>query len=338
MDNRSSANSGSKSTSSARLHARALSLAVGLASVALVSLGGASPGAAASSTNPPAAAPAASPRSASSTSTSTSASTAEAQTAASGRKATRKTSTKKSPAKKKPAKKKPAKKKPAKKKPAKKPAPAPTAPAPANYGTPMVGTFKIAPGGFSAAGGPTGSYLRMVLAGGTIAAGPYFDNLFSGSSDKTYTLISPGTDGGLTTGSYQPAPSPAFGGLLNSALANRIMAPQAFEAINFSVSTQPVDPQTGQAVPPPEINDLDGKLDGEVAAVSAEWANNYFNQGTPKPDGSTPGLTLPVTGSYDATTGAYVLEWASTIVGGPFNHFTGYWHLVGTFQPSSPSS
>jgi hypothetical protein len=207
-----------------------------------------------------------------------------------------------------------------------------------NYGTPLVGTFRIAPGGFSAAGGPTGSYLRMVLAGGTIAAGPYFDNLFSGSSDKTYTLINPGSDGGLTTGSYQPAPSPAFGGLLNSALANRIMAPQAFEAINFSVSTQPVDPQTGQTVPPPGINDLDGKLDGEVAALTAEWANNYFNQGTPKPDGSTPGLTQPVTGTYDATTGAYVLQWASTIVGGPFNHFTGYWHLAGTFQPSSPSS
>ncbi|HEY5198868.1 MAG TPA: hypothetical protein VIJ51_17755 [Solirubrobacteraceae bacterium] len=239
----------------------------------------------------------------------------------------------KSAARKKPAKKKPAKKK---KKPAKrKPSPPVPAPAPVSYGTPLVGTFKIAPGAFSATGGPAGSYLRMVLAGGTIAAGPYFDNLFSGSSDKTYTLITPGSDGGLLTGSYQPAPSPAFGGLLNSALANRIMAPQAFEGINFSVSTQPVDPQTGQAVPPPGINDLDGKLDGEVAAVTAEWANNYFNQGTPKPDGSTPGLTQPVTGTYDAGTGAYVLEWASTIVGGPFNHFTGYWHLAGTFQPSN---
>jgi hypothetical protein len=227
------------------------------------------------------------------------------------------------------------KKKPVKKKPAKK-TPPPAAPAPAQtLGTPMVGTFKIAPGAFSASGGATGSYLRMVLAGGTVAAGPYFDNLFSTSSDKTYTLIEPGSDGGLITGSYQPAPNPAFGGLLNSALANRIMAPQAFEGIEFSVSTQPVDPQTGQSVPPPGINDDNGTLDGEVAAVSAEWAGNYFNQGTPKPDGSTPGITTPVTGTYDPTTGAYVLSWASTIVGGPFNHFTGYWHLAGTFQPSS---
>lgn len=262
-------------------------------------------------------------------------STAKEKAVAKKKTAEKKAAAKRKAAAKKPAKKKhAAKKKPAKKKPAKK-KPAPAAlPQGVDYGTPLVGTFKIAPGGFSSAGGPTGSYLRMVLAGGTIGSGPYFDNLFSGASDKTYTLINPGTDGGLVTGSYQPAPSPAFG-LLNSALADRIMAPQSFEAINFSVSTQPVDPQTGQAVPPPGINDLNGKLNGEVAAVTAEWANNYFNQGTPKPDGSTPGLTEPVTGTYDPSTGAYELEWASTIVGGPFDHFTGYWHLAGTFQPSN---
>jgi hypothetical protein len=243
----------------------------------------------------------------------------------------KKKSTRKKPAKKK--KKKAKKKRPPKKKPT--PAAAPTPPTPPTYGTPMVGTFKIDPGAFSAATGPTGSYLRMILAGGSLAGGPYFNNLFSGSADTTYTLISPGTDGGLTTGAYQPAPNPAFGGLLNSALANRIMAPQAFEGIAFSMSTDPVDPQSGLAVIPPAINYLNGKLNGEVAAVSAEWSGNYFNQGTPKPDGSTPGITQPVTGTYDPTTGAYVLEWASTIVGGPFNSFAGFWHLAGTFVPSS---
>jgi hypothetical protein len=241
---------------------------------------------------------------------------------------------KESARKKKSTRKKPAKRrKPAKRKPS--PGAVAPAPPPATYGTPMIGTFKIDPGAFSAATGPTGSYLRMILAGGSLAGGPYFDNLFSGSSDTTYTLIGPGTDGGLTTGAYQPAPSPAFGGLLNSALANRIMAPQAFEAIDFSMSSEPVDPQSGLAVIPPAINDLNGKLDGEVAAVSAEWSGNYFNQGTPKPDGGTPGITRPVTGTYDPATGAYVLEWASTIIGGPFNGFTGFWHLAGTFVASS---
>jgi hypothetical protein len=290
--------------------------------IALASLGGAA-GLAAASPAPP-----------SGGSVARAAGEATAAKTASKKTAAKKSGDKKTDGKK-TAKKKPAKKKPAKKKPAKKPVPAPVAPAVPSYGIPMVGTFKIAPGAFSTSGGATGSYLRMILAGGTLAGGPFFDNLFSASSDKTYTLINPGTDGGLITGSYQPAPNPPFGGLFNGATADRIMAPQGFEAINFSVSTQPVDPQTGQAVPPPAINDLDGKLDGEVAAVTAEWANNYFNQGTPKPDGSTPGLTEPVTGTYDPTTGAYVLEWASTIVGGPFNRFTGFWHLAGTFQPSS---
>jgi hypothetical protein len=26
-----------------------------------------------------------------------------------------------------------------------------------------------------------------------------------------------------------------------------------------------------------------------------------------------------------------VITWASAVVGGPFNGFTGYWHLTGTF-------
>jgi hypothetical protein len=30
--------------------------------------------------------------------------------------------------------------------------------------------------------------------------------------------------------------------------------------------------------------------------------------------------------------GAYVLEGSSQIVGGPFNGFTGIWHLAGTFE------
>ena len=36
-------------------------------------------------------------------------------------------------------------------------------------------------------------------------------------------------------------------------------------------------------------------------------------------------------GTYDAKTGKFVLEWTSLIQGGPFNQFTGVWHLEGTF-------
>ena len=42
-----------------------------------------------------------------------------------------------------------------------------------------------------------------------------------------------------------------------------------------------------------------------------------------------------MTGTYDAETGAFVLEWSSQIVGGPFNDSTGVWHLEGTFEAVS---
>ncbi|MEY2397011.1 MAG: hypothetical protein QOJ00_185, partial [Actinomycetota bacterium] len=75
-------------------------------------------------------------------------------------------------------------------------------------------------------------------------------------------------------------------------------------------------------------------LSGDLKAWSASWNKQYFNQGAPKPDGSKPGLTTAAHGTYNASTGAFVLEWASTVVGGPFNDFTGTWHLSGVFHPS----
>jgi hypothetical protein len=39
----------------------------------------------------------------------------------------------------------------------------------------------------------------------------------------------------------------------------------------------------------------------------------------------------PVTGTYNAKTHGFVLSWTSQVVGGPFNGFTGDWHLTGTF-------
>ncbi len=86
---------------------------------------------------------------------------------------------------------------------------------------------------------------------------------------------------------------------------------------------------------PPMIVATAGQLSGNVAAVSAYYAGEIFNQGSPKPDGSTPGVTFPSpVGSIDDDTGAYVLDWASQIVGGAFNDFTGVWHMEGTFAPS----
>jgi hypothetical protein len=219
-------------------------------------------------------------------------------------------------------KKKASKKKKTKKK--KKPAVVTTAP------SPMIGLFRFKPGAY-ADGVTTGSYIRLVLAGGTKEKGPFFPN--PSSKATTTTLLAPGTDGGLRTGGFQPAPTPAFN-VTGDALANRIIAPQRFAFIQYSAQTSPVDPQTGATVPAPSVSVTpDGKLSGQLQAFSAQWNKQNFNVGSPKPDGSLPGLTSPVSGTYDAATGAYTLEWTSQIVGGAFNNFSAVWHFEGTFEP-----
>jgi hypothetical protein len=171
----------------------------------------------------------------------------------------------------------------------------------------------------------------MIQPGGTIENGKFFSNPDSTCADKSFTVERPGSDGGLVTGSFQPSPTKSFDANGN-ALAARIVAPDSFTAIKFAISTNSTDPQTGKKVEAPRIVVQDGKLSGQLSAWSAAWNNLYFNQGSPKPDGSSPGLTTPVTGTYDESTHKFVLTWASQIVGGPFNGFAGYWHLEGTFH------
>jgi hypothetical protein len=196
--------------------------------------------------------------------------------------------------------------------------------------TPLVGLFRFKPGAY-ANGVASGSYIRLVLAGGTRENGPFFPN--PSSKATTYTLLNPGTDGGLRTGSYQPAPDPPFSGS-GDALANRIIAPQRFALINYSAQTSPKDPQTGADVPAPSISVAsDGKLSGNLAAFAAQWNKQNFNVGSPKPDGTLPGLTTPVSGTYNSETKEYTLEWTSQIVGGAFNNFSAAWHFEGTFEP-----
>ena len=194
----------------------------------------------------------------------------------------------------------------------------------------LVGTFKITRG-VSVKGSIRGSYFRMVYPGGNLTSGPFFANPNSSSSNKTYTLVSPGTQGGLRTGAYQPAPKVAFDSKGDS-LARLIIKPTSFTGINFSVLTSAKDAQTGKAVPVPTITLSHGHLSGDVRAFDAAWNKLYFNQGSPKADGTRPGLTSKVTGSYNTKTHAYTLNWSSAIVGGPFNGFTGVWHLTGVFK------
>src|SRR5206468_1744051 len=115
--------------------------------------------------------------------------------------------------------------------------------------------------------------------------------------DKTVTPLTPGTDGGLRTGSYQPQPTKPFDGSGN-AVSARITRPQKWFAVAFALSTNQRDPQTKSKVPQPRLVISGGKLTGDLSAFAASWNGQFFNQGSPKPGGSRPGKTTAPRGSY----------------------------------------
>lgn len=201
----------------------------------------------------------------------------------------------------------------------------------ASAATPLNGVFTLTAGS-CASGSVSGTYLRMILPSGT-PSGPYMSNSDSRCADQTYTPLAAGTDGGLISGGYQPTPQPPFD-THGNALAGRITAPSPFYGTAFATSSNPKDPQTGVNVPAPQVYANGSSLTADLRAFSVTWNGQYFNQGAPKPDGSLPGNTRPATGTYDPSTGAFTLSWTSQVVGGPFDKFTGQWHLAGQFTPT----
>ncbi|GAB0103759.1 hypothetical protein JMUB6875_27330 [Nocardia sp. JMUB6875] len=194
------------------------------------------------------------------------------------------------------------------------------------------GLFALAPG-VCANGAVTGSFFRMILPTGD-ANGPFLQNSDSRCSDQTVTPLSAGTDGGLVSGSYQPQPAAAFDGAGN-AQSGRVTTPVRFYGVDFATATNPTDPQTGSGTGLPQLFSDGGRLSGDLSSLGVTWNNQVFNQGSPKPGGGLPGKTSGVSGSIDAA-GNFVIEWTSQIVGGPFNNFTGLWHLAGQYRGSLP--
>jgi len=198
---------------------------------------------------------------------------------------------------------------------------------------PLVGTFSIEAADCGAGAPVSGSYFRMVQGGGTIADGPFVANADSTCADQTFSALVPGATG-LVTGSFQPQPTEPFDAGGNG-LADAIVAPTKFFGVNFAVSSNEVDPASGASVTAPSITlGADGTLSGDLRAISVAWNGQQFNQGSPKPDDTRPGLTTDLTGSLDPATGRFVIEWVSQIVGGPFDGFSGVWHLEGVFTAS----
>jgi hypothetical protein len=190
----------------------------------------------------------------------------------------------------------------------------------------LKGVFTLAAG--SCQGGTaSGSYFRMILANGS-PSGPFLSNSDSTCDDDSYTLLQGGTDGGLRLGEFQPQPSPAFDSNGN-AKAARFIRPVRFYGVDFSAATNRVDPQTGLTVRAPEVTASGSSVSADLRALGVSWNGQHFNQGAPKPNGSTPGNTRLASGRYDKTTGVLTLQWTSQIQGGPFNGFTGLWHLTG---------
>lgn len=223
----------------------------------------------------------------------------------------------------------------------------------------LVGLLHLTPG---AAHGHqlSGTWFRMLQPGATVANGPYMRNADSKADHGDATPLAPGVSGGLRLGGYQSQPKPGFEPDGDSA-ANAITKPTKFFGVKFSISTNRVDLQSKQEVAPPTVVLKDGKLTGDLSSWAASWNNQNFNQGAPKPVANTeakalgqekaekvwdwaaqkwleaaPPPTLTgkgATGTYDPETGRVVLTWTSYIEGGPFNGFTGLWHLEGVFEP-----
>jgi hypothetical protein len=224
----------------------------------------------------------------------------------------------------------------------------------------LVGLFRMTPGAV-AGDRITGSWFRMLQPGGNAQSGPYMKNADSPADGGLATLLQPGTAGGLRTGGYQSQPTPAFA-TDGDSLADAITMPTKFFGVKFSISTNRVDLQTKTEVAPPMVWLDDGKLTADLSSWGASWNKQNFNQGAPKPVLST-GAKAPgqeqaervwdwvsqewldsaptptvngadASGTFDPTTRAFVLEWTSLIVGGPFNGFTGFWHIEGVYEPS----
>ena len=106
---------------------------------------------------------------------------------------------------------------------------------------------------------------------------------------------SPGPRRGLATGRAPATPDAAVHEH-GQRRANRIIQPEPFTSINFSVATLRKDPQSKKTVALTSARVSGRRLTVNVPGFTAEWNKQYFNQGAPKPDGSG----AAATGTYNA--------------------------------------
>ena len=78
------------------------------------------------------------------------------------------------------------------------------------------------------------------------------------------------------------------------------------------------------AQPPPAAPSTSGdrpEIRPYIKHLYAQWNKQTFLQGN------------VASGTYNARTHHYALAWHTLVHGGPFDGYTGYWYLKGTFSP-----
>lgn len=197
----------------------------------------------------------------------------------------------------------------------------------------LAGLFHIDAGACAGKKGlPTGSYLVVLSA----ASGGTVGNARGGCANPAYSLLRPGTDGGLVTGEFQENAGPTFNAHGDSR-EGRIVIPARFGALRFGFATSTRDEQdapTGAAAFPQPSAVIEGsKLRIDLRSLVVSY-------------GGRPGATCAETfgggcwelgsenasGTYDAATGHFTLQWFSGRSFTPKGDSIEV-HLEGTFVP-----
>lgn len=200
------------------------------------------------------------------------------------------------------------------------------------------GVLQIEQGRCGETGPISGSWFRMHPPGSSLKDDSFVTNFDSLCPNQTYTLLSPGKVG-LKTGEFQESPDPAFDAATNG-VADDIILPTRFYSVTLALSSERKSPTSGVDLPAPKLfvsqeaakNPGERKLTGFLKSLFVAWNGDWFEQGSPHPNGFV-GNTTKATGTINVATGRFTLAWNSEVETGVFKGTSGVWHLEGVFVP-----
>lgn len=166
----------------------------------------------------------------------------------------------------------------------------------------------------------------IALALGTVgAAQAAIENVSSLSiTGGDFGMGSPGGTA-LTGGGASPIVAGTYQGSVGSnATSLTVFSFFGTPVYTFTAASDPGIAGGGPA-PSGTVDTTAGTIAMDMSSFFASWNGTDFSQGG------------AATGTYNAGTGAYSMNWSSTIVGGTFNGQTGYWHLTGNATTAAPA-